>query len=84
MQAATYVRAWFRCQAVCTNLRLPRPLTPCVADWCERGGRVCANLCPVIRSDRIISNGFRLGRKNPDFIRRQVDADALAGFEVVV
>ena len=31
----------FRRQAVCTNLRLPRPLTPCVADGAsETGGSV--------------------------------------------
>jgi hypothetical protein len=24
----------------------PRPLTPCAADWCERGGRVSVNLHP--------------------------------------
>ena len=37
-----------------------------------------------IRLGRIILNGFRLDRKNPDFVRWQVDADALAGLEVVV
>jgi hypothetical protein len=39
-----YIWQGFRRRAVCTNLCLPRPLTPYVADWCERGGRVCANL----------------------------------------
>jgi len=30
------------------NLFLPRPLTPCMADWCERGGRVRVHPCPAI------------------------------------
>jgi len=29
----------FAVKSACTG-----PLAPCVADWCERGGRVCGNL----------------------------------------